>query len=423
MIQLPSKPTVVLAYSGGLDTSIIVPWLTENYGARVFCMVADVGQAEDLYRIPEKALRSGAVDCRIFDLKEEFVTCFVWPTLRVGALYARKYLLGTAMARPLIARAQAELALDIGADALAHGCTGKGNDQVRFEVSYAAFAPELPVLAPWREWSIRSRDDALIYALERGIPVEASPDKIYSRDGNLWHLSHEGGPLEDPDFEPPPDLFQMTVAPEEAPDEPEYLTIEFENGYPIGVDGERVSPVKLVSELNARAGAHGVGRADIIEDRLVGMKSRGVYETPGGTLLLTALQELESLVLDRRSLDLKDSLSKRYADLVYEGRWWSAERESIDAMVTTLLEPVSGSVRLKLYKGSIAIAGRTSPNSLYEPSLASFNDSESFHHSSATGFVQLLSLPTRVVAKRDAAAQNGAGGVRAANPGAEVIIT
>ena len=408
MIPLPPEPTVVLAYSGGLDTSIIVPWLKETYGARVICMVADVGQSDDLSGVPEKALRSGAQGFHVYDLREPFVIDHIWPTLRAGALYARKYLLGTAIARPLIARAQAELALSLGADALAHGCTGKGNDQVRFEIAYGAFAPELPVIAPWREWSIRSREDALLYALERGIPVDATPEKLYSRDGNLWHLSHEGGPLEDPDFEPPEDLFQLTAAPESAPDEPEYVTVEFSEGYPVGVDGEPLAPVELVERLNALGGAHGVGRADIVEDRLVGMKSRGVYETPGGTLLYTALQELESLVLDRRSLRLKDDLASRYADLVYEGRWWSAEREGIDALVDKLLEPVSGSVRLKLYKGSVRIAGRKSPNTLYETSLASFDDGEALEHSKATGFVQLLGLPTRVVARRDAAAGNGA---------------
>ncbi len=422
MIRLKSEPTIVLAYSGGLDTSIIVPWLVESYGAYVICCVADVGQAEDLSGLPDKACLSGAADCRIFDLKQEFVTDYIWPTLRAGALYARKYLLGTAMARPLIARKQAELALELGADALAHGCTGKGNDQVRFELSYGAFAPRLPVIAPWREWSIRSREDALIYALERSIPVDVSLDKIYSRDGNLWHLSHEGGPLEDPDFEPPADLFHLTTAPEAAPDAPEYVSIEFEAGYPIGVDGERLMPVDLISELNRRAGAHGVGRADIVEDRLVGMKSRGVYETPGGTLLFTALQELESLVLDRRSLSLKDSLATRYADLVYEGRWWSPEREGMDALVDALLEPVTGVVRLKLYKGSITVAGRSSPNSLYEASLASFDDSEAFHHSAATGFVQLLGLSTRVVAERDAAA-HGQGRGRGRGRGREPATT
>jgi argininosuccinate synthase len=407
------RPIVVLAYSGGLDTSVIVPWLRETYGARVLCFVGDVGQPDDLSGLPEKARRSGAVACEVVDLRESFVRDFVWPTLRAGALYARKYLLGTAMARPLVARRQAEFALSVRADALAHGCTGKGNDQVRFELTYAAFAPDLPVIAPWREWSIASREDALAYAAERGIPVDCSPDKIYSRDANLWHMSHEGGPLEDPDFEPPEDLFLITAAPERAPDTPEYVTIEFERGYPAAVNGEPLGPAEMVERLNALAGAHGVGRADIVEDRLVGMKSRGVYETPGGTLLFTALRELESLVLDRRSLALKDGLAPRYADLVYEGRWWSQEREAMDAMVDALLEPVTGAVRLKLFKGSAIVVGRKSPNALYEPGLSGFGASESFDHSDATGFVRLFGLPTRVAAMRNGAGRaTPAGGER-----------
>ena len=403
MNPLPAQPTVVLAYSGGLDTSIIVPWLKQNYGARVFCTVADVGQGDDYDQVKEKALASGAEACEFFDLRESLIRDYIWPTLRSGAVYARKYLLGTSMARPLIARAQAEYALSVGADALAHGCTGKGNDQVRFELTYSSFAPRLPVIVPWREWSIQSREDALLFAAEHGVPVDASPEKIYSRDGNLWHLSHEGGPLEDPEFEPPEDLFQITASPQSAPDTPQYVTIGFERGYPVSVDGEALAPLPLVEKLNAIAGAHGVGRADIIEDRLVGMKSRGIYETPGGTLLLTALQELESLVLDRRSLALKDSIASRYADLVYEGRWWSAEREAMDSMVESLLAPATGSVRLKLYKGSVTIAGRRSPNTLYEPGLASFGATESFDHADAEGFVKLFSIPSRIASARDIA--------------------
>lgn len=405
MIELPADPTIVLAYSGGLDTSIIVPWLREEYGARVLCAVADVGQGEDMERVRAKALASGAADCEVFDVRESFVADYIWPTLRAGALYARKYLLGTSMARPLIARVQAEYALGVGADALAHGCTGKGNDQVRFELTYAAFAPQLAVVAPWREWSIQGREDALAYAAQRRVPVDATPEKIYSRDGNLWHLSHEGGPLEDPNYEVPDDLFQITTSPERAPDVPEYVTIGFERGFPVAVNGERLSAVELVTLLNAVAGAHGVGRADIVEDRMVGMKSRGVYETPGGTLLFTALRELESLVLDRRSLALKDSIAAGYADLVYEGRWWSSEREALDAMVGSLLEPATGSVRLKLYKGSAAIAGRSSPNTLYESGLASFGAGDAFDHGDAAGFIKLFGLPGRVAALRDIAMQ------------------
>ena len=409
MNSIPTGSTVVLAYSGGLDTSIIVPWLKETYGLRVVCCVADVGQSEDLEEVRARALRSGADACGTFDLREPFVVQHVWPTLRAGALYARKYLLGTAMARPLIARRQVELALEIGASALAHGCTGKGNDQVRFELSYAAFAPDLPVIAPWREWSIRSREDALAFAAARGIRVDASTEKIYSRDGNLWHLSHEGGPLEDPDFEAPDDLFMLTVAPERAPAEPEYVTIEFESGYPVCVNGDDLSPVRLVARLNAIAGAHGVGRADIVEDRLVGMKSRGVYETPGGTLLFTALRELESLVLDRRALALKDELAARYADLVYDGRWWSTERQAMDSMVDELLRPATGAVRLKLYRGSVTVAGRRSPNSLYRPDLGGFGESAAYDHADAAGFVRLFGLPIRIAASRAHPAVDTAG--------------
>ncbi|HEX6941227.1 MAG TPA: argininosuccinate synthase [Longimicrobiales bacterium] len=393
--------TVVLAYSGGLDTSIIVPWLRENYGAEVVCMAADVGQGGELYGLEARARRQGAVTCVVEDLRDAFVREAIFPTLRAGAIYARKYLLGTAMARPLIARRQAELALSLGAHAVAHGCTGKGNDQVRFELSYQAFAPGLRVIAPWREWSIRSREDALAYAAARGIEVAASKEKIYSRDRNLWHISHEGGPLEDPAFEPPPELFVLTRAPEEAPDRPQYLEIEFEAGYPVRVDGEPLDPVALLERLNAIGGEHGIGRADVLEDRLVGMKSRGVYETPGGTLLLTAHQELEQLVLDRRTLALKDQLAARYADLVYEGRWWSTEREALDALVDRTQERVTGTVRLKLYKGSATVVGRWSDQALYDAALASFgDDAGAYDHADAAGFIRLFGLPVRAEAER-----------------------
>ncbi len=398
MPPFPENPTVVLAYSGGLDTSIIVPWLQETYGARVVCATVDVGQGDDFRALCEKALRSGAAACHVFDGREEFVRDFVWPTLRAGAIYARKYLLGTAMARPLTARRQAELALEVGADALSHGCTGKGNDQVRFELAYAAFAPDLPVIAPWREWSIRSREEAIAYARERGIPIDASPQKIYSRDRNLWHCSHEGGPLEDPDFEAPEDVFQLTTAPERAPDAPAYLRLGFEEGVPVSIQGQRFPPVQLLSALNALGGAYGIGRADVVEDRLVGMKSRGVYETPGGTILFAALRELETLTLDRRSLALKDGLAARYADLVYEGRWWSPEREAMDALVDRLMGRVTGEVRLKLYKGSLGIAGRKSFCSLYDAGLATFGAGAEYDHADAAGFIKLFGLPTRVAA-------------------------
>jgi len=387
--------TVVLAYSGGLDTSIIVPWLRDEYGAEVICMAADVGQREELSGLHERARAQGAAACHVEDLREALVNEAILPMVRAGAVYARKYLLGTSIARPLIARKQAELALRVGADALAHGCTGKGNDQVRFELTYAYFAPGLKVIVPWREWDIRSREDALEYAAARGIEVAASKEKIFSRDRNLWHMSHEGGPLEDPDYEPGEDLFILTRSPESAPDRPEYLEIEFDSGYPVKLDGSALSPLALIERLNEIGGEHGIGRADIVEDRLVGMKSRGVYETPGGTLLYTAHRELEQLVLDRRTLSLKDQLADRYADLVYEGRWWSTEREALDALVDRTQERVTGTVRLKVYKGNVIISGRRSPFSLYDQALASFGDDSDYDHADAAGFIRLFGLPTR----------------------------
>ena len=396
--------TVVLAYSGGLDTSIIVPWLRENYGAEVICLAADVGQGEELTGLEHRARVQGASALVVEDLREAFVEEAIWPTLRAGAIYARKYLLGTAMARPIIARMQAQLAVRVGASAIAHGCTGKGNDQVRFELGYAAFAPGLKVIAPWREWAIRSREDAITYAASRGIDVPVTKEKIYSRDRNLWHVSHEGGPLEDPDFEPPADLFLMTSSPESAPDRAEYVEIGFERGYPVTLDGQALSPVALLETLNDLGGRHGVGRTDVIEDRMVGMKSRGVYETPGGTLLYTAHRELEQLVLDRRTLSMKDQLAARYADLLYEGRWWGTEREALDALVDRTQECVTGTVRLKLYKGNAIIAGRRSAHSLYDEALASFGEAAEYDHADAAGFIRLFSLPTRVEASRAHAA-------------------
>jgi len=394
--------TIVLAYSGGLDTSIIVPWLRENYDAKVVCVAADIGQGEEELRgIREKALASGASECYVEDLKREFVEDFAFPTLRAGAVYNRKYLLGTSMARPLIARRQVEIARAIGADALAHGCTGKGNDQVRFELTYMAFAPDLQVIAPWREWEIRSREDALAYAAAHGVPVAATTQKIYSRDRNLWHISHEGGILEDPNAPPPKDLFILTSDPSDAPAEPELVSIEFESGTPIGVNGERLGPVELLTTLNLLGGRHGVGRADVVEDRLVGMKSRGVYETPGGTMLYTALSELEMLVLDRRTLAAKDLIAPRYADLVYEGRWWTTEREAYDAFVSKIMERVSGTVTLQLFKGSIVIAGRRSPFALYDERFVTFGEDNVYQQSDAAGFIRLYGLPLRVRALKD----------------------
>src|SRR5947208_1432112 len=330
-------PLVVLAYSGGLDTSAIVPWLREKYGARVLCFAADVGQGPDeLTGLVEKAKRSGAVDCVVQDLREEFVRDFVFPTLRAGAVYARTYLLGTAMARPVMAAHHVALAQRVDAHALAHGCTGKGNDQVRFELTYAALAPELQVIAPWREWQFKGREDLIAYVKAKGVPVQATVEKPYSTDRNLWHCSHEGGILEDPAREPPEHIFVMTKDPLEAPDLPVVVEIGFEEGTPVSVDHVPMGPVDLLESLNALAGEHGVGRADVVEDRLVGMKSRGVYETPGGTLLHAAHRELEQLVLDRRTLRLKDELALRYADLVYDGRWWTPEREALDALNRSL---------------------------------------------------------------------------------------
>jgi argininosuccinate synthase len=392
--------TIVLAYSGGLDTSVIVPWLKEHYtGARVVCVAADIGQGGlELQGVREKAIASGADECYVEDLKEEFIEQYIWPTLRAGAVYGRKYLLGTSMARPLIARRQVEVARRIGADALAHGCTGKGNDQVRFELTYAAFAPDLQVIAPWREWDIRSREDALAYAAKHHVPVAATAEKIYSRDSNLWHMSHEGGQLEDPNWVPDCGVFQLTTAPADAPEEPEDVTIGFEAGTPVAVDGETLDPVSLVAALNAIGGRHGVGRVDLVEDRLVGMKSRGIYETPGGTLLYAAHSELEQLTLDRRTLSAKDVIAPRYADLVYEGRWWTTEREAYDAFVTVTQQQVTGSITLRLYKGTVTVAGRQSDNALYDERFVTFGEDDVYQQSDAAGFIRLFALPARVQA-------------------------
>ncbi len=394
--------TIVLAYSGGLDTSIIVPWLREHYEARVVCVAADVGQGGDeLEGVRQKALASGADECYVEDLRLEFVRDFIFPMLRAGAVYNRKYLLGTSIARPLIARRQVEVARQVGADALAHGCTGKGNDQVRFELTYAAFAPELPVIAPWREWDIRSREDAIAYAASRDIPVTATVAKIYSRDRNIWHISHEGGVLEDPNVAPPDDVFMLSESPERAPDQPEEVVITFEQGTPVAVNGERLGPVELLLALNEIGGRHGVGRIDLVEDRMVGMKSRGIYETPGGTLLYSAHSELEMLVLDRRTLAAKDTIAPRYADLVYEGRWWTTEREAYDAFVNVTQARVSGDVTLRLFKGSAQVIGRTSPHALYDERFVTFGEDDVYEQSDAAGFIRLFALPARVRALKD----------------------
>jgi argininosuccinate synthase len=393
--------TIALAYSGGLDTSIIVPWLKERYGARVICVAADVGQGSELDGVRAKAIASGAEECYVEDLRQEFVEKFVWPTLRAGAIYGRKYLLGTSMARPLIARRQVEIARKVGADALAHGCTGKGNDQVRFELTYAAFAPDLAIIAPWREWDIRSREDAIAYAESHRIPITATKEKIYSRDRNIWHMSHEGGVLEQPAAAPPADLFMLTTSPENAPDEAEELSIGFVNGTPVTVNGAELDTVDLMIALNTIGGRHGIGRIDLVEDRLVGMKSRGVYETPGGTLLYSAHSELEQLILDRRTLAAKDLIAPRYADLVYEGRWWTTEREAYDAFVNITQERVTGSVTLKLFKGTASVVSRESEYALYDERFVTFGDDDVYEQSDAAGFIRLYGLSARVRAIRD----------------------
>jgi argininosuccinate synthase len=404
--------TIVLAYSGGLDTSIIVPWLREKYDARVICVAADIGQgAEELAGVRAKALASGAEECYVEDLREEFVRDFIFPTLRAGAIYNRKYLLGTSMARPLIAKRQVEMARAVGADALAHGCTGKGNDQVRFELTYMAFAPDLPVIAPWREWDIRSREDAIAYAAARNIPVAATKEKIYSRDRNLWHISHEGGILEDPAEGPPKDVFMLSTDPQDAPNAPEDVVIGFVAGTPVSVNGKELGPIDLIAQLNAIGGKHGVGRIDLVEDRMVGMKSRGVYETPGGTLLYSAHSELEQLVLDRRTLAAKDLIAPRYADIVYEGRWWTTEREAYDAFVGVTQQRVTGSVKLRLYKGSASVIGRESVHALYDERFVTFGEDDVYEQSDAAGFIRLYGLSMRVRAIKDqelAAAQSSA---------------
>ena len=400
----PAPKTIALAYSGGLDTSIIVPWLKEHYpGARVVCVAAEIGQGDELEGIKQKAIASGADECYVEDLREEFVRDFIFPTLRAGAIYNRKYLLGTSMARPILARRQVEVARAVGADALAHGCTGKGNDQVRFELTYMTFAPELPVIAPWREWDIRSREDAIAYAAKHDVPVAATKEKIYSRDANLWHLSHEGGNLEDPNSVPKEDMFQLTVSPFAAPDEPEDVTIGFEQGTPVSVNGGTLGPVALLEALNAIGSRHGIGRIDLVEDRLVGMKSRGVYETPGGTLLYTAHSELEQFTLDRRTLAAKDLIAPRYADLVYEGRWWTTEREAYDAFVAVTQQRVTGSITLRLYKGNTIVAGRVSRFALYDEAFVTFGEDDVYEQSDAAGFIRLYGLPGRVKSLKDQA--------------------
>ena len=393
----PSIKKVVLAYSGGLDTSVIVPWLKENYGCEVVCFCADVGQGdEDLAGLEEKAIKSGANEFVIHDMKEEFVSDYLFPMLKAGAVYEYKYLLGTSVARPLIAKHLVDVAHQTGADAIAHGATGKGNDQVRFELTVMALDPRLAVIAPWREWNIRSREDAIAYAAKHNVPVTATVKSIYSRDSNLWHLSHEGGLLEDPWNEPEESMYQMSTSPENAPEQAEYVEIEFEGGDPVAVNGEKMSPAKIVSTLNAIGGNHGIGRVDLVENRLVGMKSHGVYETPGGAILLYAHRELESLVLDRETLQYKQVIAVKYAELTYNGLWFTPLRESLDAFVNSTQGPVTGTVRLKLYKGNIISAGRKSKFSLYREDFATFGQEDVYDQSHAEGFIRLYGLSLKV---------------------------
>jgi len=393
----PSVKKVVLAYSGGLDTSVIVPWLKENYGCEVVCFCANVGQGdEDMTKLEQKALQSGASQFIMHDMREEFAADYLFPMLKAGAVYEHKYLLGTSVARPLIAKHLVDVAHEVGADAIAHGATGKGNDQVRFELTVMALDPRLKIIAPWREWEIRSREDAIAYAARHNVPVTATIKSIYSRDSNLWHLSHEGGLLEDPWNEPEESMYQISTSPENAPDEAAYVEIEFESGNPVAVNGEKLSPAKIVEMLNAIGGAHGIGRVDLVENRLVGMKSHGVYETPGGTILLYAHRELESLVLDRETSHFKEMVAVKYTELTYNGLWFTPLRGAIDAFVNATQGPVTGLVRLKLYKGNIISAGRKSSFSLYREDFATFGEEDVYDQSHAEGFIRLFGLSMKV---------------------------
>jgi len=395
---MSEKKKVILAYSGGLDTSIIIPWLKENYGCEVIAMAADLGQGEELEPLNEKAIKSGASKIYIEDLQKEFIEDFIYPALKAGAIYEGKYLLGTSFARPLIAKRLVEIARAEGAQAIAHGATGKGNDQVRFELAVKALAPDLEIIAPWREWDIKSREDAVKYAEARGIPIPVKKGSNYSRDRNLWHLSHEGEDLEEPWNEPKKDLCMLITPPEEAPDEPTYIEMEFEKGLPIKLNGEALGSVVMMEKLNEVGGKNGIGIVDIVENRLVGMKSRGIYETPGGTILYFAHRELEQLCLDRATLHYKDVVAQRYAELVYDGVWYAPLREAIDAFVDITQKTVTGTVRLKLYKGNCTPAGKKSPYSLYSEELSTFEEDEVYNQHDAEGFINLFGLPLKVQA-------------------------
>jgi argininosuccinate synthase len=387
---------VVLAYSGGLDTSIIIPWLKETYGYEVIAMAADLGQGEELAPLQEKAAKSGASKLYIEDLREEFLTEFIFPTLKAGAVYEGEYLLGTSFARPLIARRLVEIAEKEGAVAICHGATGKGNDQVRFELSVKALNPDLEIIAPWRIWDLKSRDDCIDYAEARGIEVPVTKERPYSMDRNLWHLSHEGGDLEDPWNEPKRDLYLLGVSPEDAPDEPTYFELGFEQGIPTSLNGEKMAPVPLLETLNEMGGKNGVGIVDMVENRLVGMKSRGVYETPGGTIMYMAHQALEHLTLDRLTLHYKEQLALKYAEIVYDGVWYSPLREALDAFVDVTQKNVTGTVRVKLYKGNCTAAGVKSPYSLYNEAFATFGEDGVYDQKDAGGFINLFGLPLKV---------------------------
>ncbi len=413
-----NRRKVALAYSGGLDTSAIIPWLIENHGCEVIAVVGDVGQGEDELRgVKEKAERSGASACHVVDLRRDFVEEFVFPTMIAGGVYEGRYLLGTAMARPILARAQVEVARRVGADALAHGCTGKGNDQVRFESAYAALAPGLEVIAPWRQWDLRSREDLLRYLAQRRIPCAASAAKIYSRDANLWHVSHEGGDLEDPALPPPEDVWIRTVPPRQAPDEPQEVRVGFERGCPRTLDGRSLPPENLVAELNRVAGRHGVGRVDIVENRLVGMKSRGCYETPGGTVIVEALRGLEEITLDRPTLHFRQHLGLRFAELVYDGQWFTPLREALWAAADKIAERLEGEVTVRLFKGTATAVRRTSPRSLYAEDFATFGADAVYDHADAGGFIRLFALPSRIAALRA-----GRGGGAAPPPAAAAAV-
>ncbi|HTK91246.1 MAG TPA: argininosuccinate synthase [Verrucomicrobiae bacterium] len=393
---------VVLAYSGGLDTSVILRWLIETYRCEVVAYCADLGQGEELIPIREKALRTGASSVHIKDLREEFVRDFVFPMLRANAVYEGTYLLGTSIARPLIAKAQVEVARAAGADAVSHGATGKGNDQVRFELTYAALAPELTVIAPWREWDLNSRTALIEFAQRHDIPVPVTTERPYSSDRNLFHISFEGGILEDPWAEPPPKMFLLSNSPEAAPDVPVYVEIEYEAGNPVAVDGDRLGPAALLERLNRLGGEHGIGRVDLVENRFVGMKSRGVYETPGGSILHHAHRAIESLTLDREALHLRDTLVPRYAEMIYYGFWFSPEREAVQRLIDGIQADVTGTVRLKLYKGNVMVAGRKSPKSLYRTDYVTFEADRVYRQKDAEGFINLNALRLKIRALRDA---------------------